>query len=96
MKNSLFDPGFSGDQERGRDSKAIESIISEDFRPRKSKAVGFGLVEETQFDQLPNEYEPVIQSSLDIMKPGTSGLQSNAGSRNKGEGFRDGTVSVIV
>merc|ERR1719447_1412045 len=60
------------------------SIISEDFRPRKSKAVGFGLVEETQFDQLPNEYEPVIQSSLDIMKPGTSGLQSNAGSRNKG------------
>jgi len=58
------------------------SIISEDIRSRKSKVVGFGLVEETQFDQLPNEYEPVIQSSVDIMKPGTSGLQSS--SRNRG------------
>merc|ERR1719356_823261 len=58
------------------------SIISDEIRSRKSKVVGFGLVEETQFDQLPNEYEPVIQSSVDIMKPGTSGLQSS--SRNRG------------
>ena len=69
------------------DLKVTESIISEDIRSRKSKVVGFGLVEETQFDQLPNEYEPVIQSSVDIMKPGTSGLQSNAGLRNRGLGL---------
>ena len=30
-------------------------------RPRKSKAVGFGLVEETQFDKLPQENDEVIQ-----------------------------------
>merc|ERR1719447_2535402 len=76
MRSSVL---YSSDAESSR-----PSIISEDFRSRKSKVVGFGLVEETQFDQLPNEYEPVIQSSLDIMKPGTSGLQSNAGSRNRG------------
>ena len=67
--------------------KAIKSIISDEIRSRKSKVVGFGLVEETQFDQLPNEYEPVIQSSVDIMKPGTSGLQSS--SRNRGLGLQN-------
>ena len=67
--------------------QAIQSIISDDIRSRKSKVVGFGLVEETQFDQLPNEYEPVIQSSVDIMKPGTSGLQSS--SRNRGFGLQN-------
>ena len=69
------------------DLKAIQSIISEDIRSRKSKVVGFGLVEETQFDQLPNEYEPFIQSSVDIMKPETSGLQSS--SRNRGLGLQN-------
>ena len=53
--------------------KTIISIISVECRPRKSKAVGFGLVEETQFDKLPNEYEEVIQSASDS-KAGPSGL----------------------
>merc|ERR1711917_87350 len=84
MRSSVL---YSSDADSSRPSIISEdirrpSIISDDIRSRKSKVVGFGLVEETQFDQLPNEYEPVIQSSVDIMKPGTSGLQSS--SRNRG------------
>merc|ERR1719312_64817 len=76
MRSSVL---YSSDADSSR-----PSIISEDIRSRKSKVVGFGLVEETEFDQLPNEYEPVIQSSVDIMKPGISGIQSTAGQRNRG------------
>ena len=64
-------------------SEAIKSIISEECRPRKSKAVGFGLVEETQFDKLPNENEELIQSASDSIA-GPSGLhrQSSPGNRS--------------
>ena len=56
--------------------KTAKSIISEECRPRKSKVVGFGLVEETQFDKLPQENEEVIQSASDSTtgRAGTSGL----------------------
>ena len=47
-----------------------------DCRPRKSKAVGFGVVEETQFTQLLNENELLIQSESDMMKPGPPGIKS--------------------
>ena len=60
--------------------KPWKSIISEiDCRPRKSKAVGFGVVEEAQFTPLSNENRQIIQSESDMMKPGTSRIKSNQG-----------------
>ena len=61
----------------------LKSIISEECRPRKSKAVGFGIVEETQFDKLPNENDELIQSASDSTA-GPSGLrrQSSPGNRS--------------
>ena len=52
--------------------KTAKSIISEECRPRKSKVVGFGLVEETQFDKLPQENDEVIQSGLGRSPPSHS------------------------
>ena len=54
--------------------KTAKSIISEECRPRKSKVVGFGLVEETQFDKLPQENDEVIASDSTTGRAGTSGL----------------------
>jgi len=62
-----------------------QSIISEECRPRKSKAVGFGLVEETQFDKLPQENEEVIQQSASDSTTGgagTSGMSRSPPSRS--------------
>jgi len=58
-----------------------QSIISEECRRRKSKAVGFGLVEETQFAKLPQENEELIQSSSES-RAGTSGLNRSPPNRS--------------
>merc|ERR1719204_1863727 len=63
-----------------------QSIISEECRPRKSKVVGFGLVEETQFDKLPQENEEVIQQSASDSttgRAGPSGLSRSPPSRRR-------------
>jgi len=71
-----------------------QSIISEECRRRKSKAVGFGLVEETQFDKLPQENEEVIQCASES-KAGTSGLNRSPPSRSP-PGRRRSTRSSSV
>ena len=63
------------------DFKSHNSIISEECRRRKSKAVGFGLVEETQFAKLPQENEELIQSSSES-RAGTSGLNRSPPNRS--------------
>merc|ERR1711990_1246025 len=75
-----------------------QSIISEECRPRKSKAVGFGLVEETQFDKLPQENEELIQQSASDSttgRAGTSGLSRSPPSRSP-PGRRRSTRSSSV
>jgi len=75
-----------------------QSIISEECRPRKSKAVGFGLVEETQFDKLPQENEEVIQQSASDSTTGgagTSGMSRSPPSRSP-PGRRRSTRSSSV
>jgi len=71
-----------------------QSIISEECRRRKSKAVGFGLVEETQFAKLPQENEEVIQC-VSEGRAGTSGLNRSPSSRSP-PGSRRSTRSSSV
>ena len=74
--------------------KSHNSIISEECRRRKSKAVGFGLVEETQFAKLPQENEELIQSSSES-RAGTSGLNRSPPNRSP-PGRRRSTRSSSV
>ena len=76
---------MNGPRKPAKMLKTAKSIISEECRPRKSKAVGFGLVEETQFDKLPQENEELIQQSASDSttgRAGTSGLSRSPPSRS--------------
>jgi len=72
-----------------------QSIISEECRRRKSKAVGFGLVEETQFAKLPQENEEVIQCASEG-RAGTSGLNRSPSSRSPPGGRRSTRSSSVL
>ena len=100
MKTVIYGPlnpvGF--DSKDLKMLKTVKSIISEECRKRKSKAVGFGLVEETQFDKLPQENEEVIQQSASdstTSRAGTSGLSRSPPSRSP-PGRRRSTRSSSV
>ena len=89
---------MNGPRKPAKMLKTAKSIISEECRPRKSKAVGFGLVEETQFDKLPQENEELIQQSASDSttgRAGTSGLSRSPPSRSP-PGRRHSTRSSSV
>ena len=95
MAKHLFFDGLQKSRRLGGQMfEATKSIISVVDRPRKSKAVGFGLVEETQFDKLPNENEEVIQSASDS-NAGPSGLgrsPSNPTQSNRRHSTRSSSI----
>ena len=75
--------------------KSHKSIISEECRRRRSKAVGFGLVEETQFAKLPQENEEVIQCASEG-RAGTSRLNRSPSTRSPPGGRRSTRSSSVL